>query len=74
MNLVSEVAKMLGVEMEEEFTLMGNDNGTYKFVEKGLVVHYKNTKGWLEATGTFYGLVNGKKTIEKKEVSNELNT
>lgn len=36
MNYMSEVAKMLGVELGEEFTLKGFDY-TYKLTERGLI-------------------------------------
>ena len=65
MNLNALICEKLGVEIGEEFKLSNRNNGTYKFTENGLVVHYSNMKGWLEATGALYGLVNGKLTIVK---------
>ena len=64
MNLNPYICEKLGVEMNEEFNV-SNGNGTYKFTETGLLVHYPNTK-WMEATGTLYGLVNGRITVVKE--------
>ena len=41
-NLIPEIAKMLGVEIGEEFKIKGHDGLTYKFDDNGLRVTHDN--------------------------------
>jgi hypothetical protein len=41
-NLISKIARMLGVELGEEFKVKGNDAYTYKFTNDGLKLTYAN--------------------------------
>lgn len=44
-NLIPEIAKMLGVELGEEFKIKGYDGLTYKFVDYGLQLSSQNDIG-----------------------------
>lgn len=41
-NLIPQIAKMLGVELGEEFKIKGHDGLTYKFDDNGLRVTHDN--------------------------------
>lgn len=56
MNYIPEVAKMLGVEIGEEFRI---ENGNcYKFTEEGLMRLYQDS-GWYRAEKSLYDILNG---------------
>lgn len=56
-NLIPEIARMLGVELNEEFKIKGYDGLTYKFVNYGLKLSFQNDIG-ITAIPTNVALVN----------------
>lgn len=65
-NLIPEIAKMLGVELGEEFKIKGYDGLTYKLTDAGLeltTVDGQKTK-WFDH-GALNGLLKGKMEIVK---------
>lgn len=65
-NLMSEVARMLGVELGEEFKIKGYDGLTYKLTDNGLeltTVDGQKTK-WFDH-GALNSLLKGKMEIVK---------
>ena len=61
-NYMADVAKMLGVELEEEFKIDGS-NLIYKFLENGL--YFRCIEGWLPAEYQFLDLIKGDSKIVK---------
>ena len=66
-NLIPEIAKMLGVELGEEFKVKGDDELTYQFTDDGLKLTHNSG---IEISGAaanvaFVDLVNGKDEIIK---------
>lgn len=66
-NLIPEIAKMLGVELNEEFKVKGDDETTYIFTDDGLKLTYDGGIGIIEISSdvAFADLVNGKDEIVK---------
>lgn len=67
-NLIPEIAKMLGVEIGEEFKIKGDDEFmVYRFDSDGLkLTHDSGTEiATIYANVAFVGLVNGKDEIIK---------
>ena len=74
MNLISEIAEKLGVELGEEFEVLpktaapGYKSSRYRFSEQGLefsnYIHCPSETGW-SPTDTITGLLNGKISIIK---------
>lgn len=66
-NLIPEIAKMLGVEIGEEFKVKGDDETTYIFTDDGLKLTYDGGIGIVEISSdaAFAALVNGKDEIIK---------
>lgn len=74
MNLIPEIAKMLGVGVGEEFEVLprtaatGYKSSRYRFSEQGLefsnYIHHPSETGW-SPTDTITGLLNGKISIVK---------
>lgn len=66
-NHMAEVAKMLGVELREEFKLVSNNGSTsadsYYFVEGGI---YNVSKGYFETPSILINLLTGFTTIKYK--------
>lgn len=65
-NLIPDIAKMLGVELNEEFKIKGYDGLTYKLTDKGLeltAVDGQKTK-WFDP-GALNSLLKGKLEIIK---------
>lgn len=65
-NLIPEIAKMLGVELGEEFKIKGHDGLTYKLTDNGLeltTVDGQKTK-WFD-NGALNSLLKGKMEIVK---------
>lgn len=64
-NLIPEIAKMLGVEIGEEFKVKGDDATTYIFTDDGLKLTYDGGIGIVEISSdaAFAALVNGKDEI-----------
>ena len=61
-NYMADVARMLGVELEEEFKIDGS-NLIYKFFENGL--YFRCIEGWLPAKYQFLDLIKGECNIVK---------
>ena len=66
-NLIPEICKMLGVELNEAFKVKGDDELTYRFDSDGLkLTHYSGIEiAQISANVTFVDLVNGKDEIVK---------
>ena len=66
-NLIPEIAKMLGVEIGEEFKVKGDDETTYSFTGDGLKLIYNGGIGIAEISSdaAFVALVMGKDEIVK---------
>lgn len=66
-NLIPKIAKMLGVELSEEFKVKGDDETTYIFTDDGLKLTYDGGIGIIEISSdaAFADLVNGKDEIIK---------
>lgn len=66
-NLIPEIAKLLGVELGEEFQVKGDDESTYIFTDDGLKVTYDGGIGIAEISSdaAFVALVMGKDEIVK---------
>lgn len=66
-NLIPEIAKMLGVEIGEEFKVKGDDETTYSFTDDGLKLTYNGGIGIVEISSdvAFASLVNGTDEIVK---------
>lgn len=70
-NLIPEIAKMLGVELGEEFKVKGDDELTYIFTDDGLKITYDGgIDGDIEIAqiainSAFAALANGKDEIVK---------
>lgn len=68
-NYMIEVAKLLGVELEEEFTIPElYDNGyLYKITETGLVCRNRNREGalWQHESTTLKNLLTGELAVTK---------
>ena len=61
-NYMADVAKMLGVELGEEFKIEGS-NLIYKFFENGL--YFRSIEGWLPAKHQILDLIQGdSKTVK----------
>lgn len=70
-NLIPEIARMLGVELGEEFKVKGDDELTYKFTNDGLVLIQADGFGLeleladVAAKVALYSLLNGEDEIVK---------
>lgn len=66
-NLIPEIAKMLGVELGEEFKVKGEDELTYRFDSDGLKLTHDSgiELAKISANVAFVDLVNGKDEIVK---------
>lgn len=62
MNYMENVAKMLGVELEEEFMIDSSDK-VYRFFKNGLC--YQCSGAWLPAEYQFFDLIKGDSKIIK---------
>ena len=59
-NLIPEIAKMLGVELGEEFKIKGCEGVIYKFIEDSLLYRYQDQGGYYTALSpTLYHLFKG---------------
>ena len=61
-NYMADVAKLLGVELGEEFKIDGS-NLIYKFFENGL--YFRCIEGWLPAEYQFLDLIKGECNVVK---------
>lgn len=65
-NLIPEIARMLGVEIGEEFKIKGNEGLTYRFNDDELIFNDDNdAKIYNASSVTFTELLNGKMEIVK---------
>lgn len=66
-NLIPQIAKMLGVELGEEFQVKGDDEMTYIFTDDGLKITYAGgiEISQISTNSAFVALVMGKKEIVK---------
>lgn len=66
-NLIPEIARMLGVELGEEFKVKGDDELTYRFTSDGLKLTYNNNMeiSGSAASAALIALLNGKDEIAK---------
>lgn len=66
-NLIPQIAKMLGVELGEEFKVKGEDELTYRFDSDGLKLTHDSgiELAKISANVAFVDLVNGKDEIVK---------
>ena len=65
-NLIPEIARMLGVEIGEEFKVKGREGAIYKFIVDGLLVSYDDAeKAYIATHAPLVGLVRGDIEIVK---------
>lgn len=66
-NLIPEIAKMLGLQLGEEFEIKGNKGLVYKFVDDELIVNSTDDRGssGITAHMTLVSLLKGKREIIK---------
>lgn len=65
MNYMKEVAQMLGLELEEEFYIKGNDN-KFKITNRGMCYSFRSTDMWAPVSWVLCDILNGKLEIVKK--------
>lgn len=65
MNYMEQVAKMLGVEMEEEFKLNDSDNYKYKITKDGMFMYSGFASDWYSSNHILLGVLFGKYEIKK---------
>ena len=67
-NLIPQIAKMLGVEPDEEFKIKGNNELTYRFTSDELKLTYANNieMSTLATNKALVALLKGKDEIIKK--------
>lgn len=66
-NLIPEIAKMLGLQLGEEFEIKGNKGLVYKFADDELLVNSTDDRGSSSITAhmTLVSLLQGKREIVK---------
>ena len=66
-NLIPEIAKMLGLQLGEEFKVKGEDELTYRFTNDGLELTHDSgiELAKISANVAFVDLLNGKREIIK---------
>lgn len=65
MNYMEQVAKMLGVELDEEFNIEGKDY-KYKISKNGVFICYEEE--WYKICDTLIDILMGKREIIKKSI------
>ena len=70
MNYMKQVAQMLGVELDEEFTINDSYNSIYKFTNNGLF--WRCQGYWLPSDITFVRILCGKDEIIKKPILDDI--
>lgn len=65
MNYMKEVAQILGVELDEEFYIKGNDN-KFKITNNGMCYSFKSCDMWSPVSWIICDILNGKLEIVKK--------
>lgn len=68
MNYMEQVAKMLGVELEEEFKLNDSDDYKYKITKDGMFMYSGFARDWYSAYHILLGVLIGKYEIVKKPI------
>lgn len=65
-NLIPEIARMLGVELGEEFKIKGREGVIYKFIVDGLIVSDDDAEmEWTSVNTIFDELLSGRLEIVK---------
>lgn len=64
MNYMEQVAQMLGVELEEEFKIKG-DNSRYKFTKSEMCYFNEEKQCWLKVFGLLEKILKGNYEIKK---------
>lgn len=64
-NHMEQVAQMLGLELEEEFYIKGNDN-KFKITNRGMCYSFKSSDMWAPVSWVLCDILNGKLEIVKK--------
>lgn len=74
-NLIPEIAKMLGLQLGEEFEIKGNKGLVYKFVDDELIVNSTDDRGssGITAHMTLVSLLKGTREIVKLPWKPKLN-
>ena len=73
MNYMEQVAQMLGVELDEEFTTNDSYNSIYKFTNNGLFWRCRRCQGhWLPSDINFVRILCGKDEIVKKPILDDI--
>lgn len=65
MNYMEQVAKMLGVRLEEEFKLNDSDDYKYKITKDGMFMYSGFASDWFSANHILLGVLIGKYEIKK---------
>ena len=65
MNYMEQVAKMLGVELEQEFKLNDSDDYKYKITKDGMFMYSGFARDWYSANHILLGVLIGKYEIKK---------
>lgn len=65
-NHMADVAKMLGVELDEEFGIMGRENTKYRIDIYGLWMANKEADNWHNTDNFMEKLLTGELIIKKK--------
>lgn len=66
-NHMAEVAKMLGLELEEHFhiTKKSYENTVYKFTKDGVAFYDNKLRTWYESVGALAGILTGETEVVK---------
>ena len=71
-NKMSEVAKLLGIKLEEEFTIKGvNSSYRFKLTPAGLMSSWKNSSKW-NSSGLLEEFITGHYQISKEKTNSVL--
>ena len=73
-NKMSEVAKLLGLKLDEEFTIKGvNSSYRFKLTMAGLMSSWKNSSKW-NSSGLLEEFITGHYQISKEKINSVLDT
>ena len=71
-NKMSEVAKLLGLKLDEEFTIKGvNSSYRFKLTMAGLMSSWKNSSKW-NSSGLLVEFITGNYQISKEKINSVL--
>ena len=71
-NKMSEVAKLLGLKLDEEFTIKGvNSSYRFKLTMAGLMSRWKNSSQW-NSSGLLEEFITGQYQISKEKINSVL--